>query len=161
MQRNVKWVFNPPKASHHGGVWERCICTVRKVLNAITEQIVDDERLSTLMFEVEAIVNSRQLRKYRTIPKISKPSPQITCCCSGKDPISPLAYLPTTIIIHVANGDRYNTLLICFGNVGQGNMYRACKNDSDGVKFRGILPWETLSFSLTKVHPATPGHWAK
>lgn len=30
LQRNIKWVFNPPTASHHGGVWERCIRTVRK-----------------------------------------------------------------------------------------------------------------------------------
>ncbi|XP_068757864.1 uncharacterized protein [Montipora capricornis] len=25
IQRNVKWVFNPPSASHQGGVWERCV----------------------------------------------------------------------------------------------------------------------------------------
>jgi hypothetical protein len=34
LQRNVKWIFNPPTASHHGGMWERCICTVRKVTTA-------------------------------------------------------------------------------------------------------------------------------
>ena len=48
IQRNVMWVFNPPKAPHHGGVWERCIRTVRKVLNALMkEQVLDDERLTT------------------------------------------------------------------------------------------------------------------
>lgn len=52
------------KASHPGGVWERCICTVRKVLNAITkEQVLDDERLYTLMCKVEAIVNGRPITK--------------------------------------------------------------------------------------------------
>ena len=33
-QRNVKWTFNPPTGSHHGGVWERCFRTVCKVLRA-------------------------------------------------------------------------------------------------------------------------------
>ena len=45
-----------------GGIWERQIRTVRKVLNVILrEQIVDDECLSTLFCEVESIVNGRPL----------------------------------------------------------------------------------------------------
>ena len=70
VQRNVRWTFNPPKASHHGGAWERCIRTVRKVLNALTnEQVLDDERLTTLMCEVEAIVNNRPITKVSDDPK--------------------------------------------------------------------------------------------
>ena len=43
LQQNVKWTFNPPGGSHHGGVWERCIRTVRKVISALTkEQVVDN-----------------------------------------------------------------------------------------------------------------------
>lgn len=69
-QRNVKWVLNPPKASHHGGVWERCIRTVRKVLNALMkEQVLDDERLTTLLCEVEGIVNNRPITKVSDDPK--------------------------------------------------------------------------------------------
>ena len=50
LQKEIKWEFNSPAASHMGGIWERQIRTVRKVLNAILrEQIVDDERLSTLL----------------------------------------------------------------------------------------------------------------
>ena len=64
LQRNIKWKFNPPAASHHGGVWERCIRTVRKVLKALPrEQTMDDESLITLMCEVEAIVNGRPITK--------------------------------------------------------------------------------------------------
>lgn len=48
------------ESSHHGGIWERCIRTLRMVLNAVLKgQTLDDEGLSTLMCEVEAIVNSR------------------------------------------------------------------------------------------------------
>ena len=58
LQHDVKWIFNPPAASHHGGVWERCIRTVRKVMKALLkEQVLDDEGLFTLMCEVESIVN--------------------------------------------------------------------------------------------------------
>ena len=34
-QKDVEWVFNPPYASHHGGVWERHIRTVRQVMVAV------------------------------------------------------------------------------------------------------------------------------
>ena len=27
LQKDIKWTFNPPYGSHHGGVWERCIRT--------------------------------------------------------------------------------------------------------------------------------------
>jgi transposase InsO family protein len=30
LQKGIKWTFNPPASSHFGGVWERCIRTVRK-----------------------------------------------------------------------------------------------------------------------------------
>ena len=58
LQQTVKWTFNLPGGSHRGGVWERCIRTVRKVMGALTkEQILDEEGLVTLICEVESIVN--------------------------------------------------------------------------------------------------------
>ena len=54
LQQEIKWMFNPPAASHHGGVWERCIRTVRKVMKAfLKQQVLDDEGPSTLMCEVD------------------------------------------------------------------------------------------------------------
>lgn len=48
--------------SNQGGVWERQIRTVRKVLNSVLQQqTVDDEGLQTVMCEVEAIINSRPI----------------------------------------------------------------------------------------------------
>ena len=35
LQNHIKWSFNPPAGSHHGGVWERCIPTVQNVLRAV------------------------------------------------------------------------------------------------------------------------------
>ena len=58
----VQWHFNPPEASHQGGVWECMIRSVRKVLRALLhEQVVTDETLLTLMAEVERILNDRPL----------------------------------------------------------------------------------------------------
>ena len=55
LQKNIKWSFNPPYGSHFGGIRERCIRTVQKILQAILrEQIIDHERLLTLMCKVES-----------------------------------------------------------------------------------------------------------
>ena len=62
LQKNIKWCFNPPCGSHFGGIWERCIRTARKILQALLrEQVTDDESLSTQMCEVESIMNSRPI----------------------------------------------------------------------------------------------------
>ncbi|CAL8088659.1 unnamed protein product [Calicophoron daubneyi] len=56
----MQWHFNPPYASHRGGVWERLIRSVRRILTAIcTEQALDDEGLSSVMVEAERIMNNR------------------------------------------------------------------------------------------------------
>ena len=35
LQRNIKWGFNPPYGSHHGGFWERLIRSIRRILRAL------------------------------------------------------------------------------------------------------------------------------
>lgn len=62
LQKNIKWQFNPPAASHMGGVWERVIRTIRKILRALLgNQVVSHEVLITTMSEIQAILNSRPL----------------------------------------------------------------------------------------------------
>ncbi|KAL7831402.1 hypothetical protein SRHO_G00309050 [Serrasalmus rhombeus] len=62
LQRDIKWLFNPPSRSHHGGVWERIIRSVRKIMNAtLKEQSLDEEGLQTFFCECEAILNSRPI----------------------------------------------------------------------------------------------------
>lgn len=61
-KRGVKWVFNTPGASHHGGVWERQIRTVRRLLTATAcEQKLTDGDLRTFLTVVEGIINNRPL----------------------------------------------------------------------------------------------------
>ncbi|XP_069108188.1 uncharacterized protein [Argopecten irradians] len=58
------WKFNPPHASHFGGVWERMIGVARRILDSMlldNRKSLTNEVLTTLMAEVCAIVNARPL----------------------------------------------------------------------------------------------------
>ena len=60
--KGVEWSFNPPGASHMGGVWERMVGVVKQVFQAILPgKPLDDDALHTILLEVEAMVNSRPL----------------------------------------------------------------------------------------------------
>lgn len=73
-QKEIEWEFNPPSASHMGGVWERIIRTIRKVLGAVMkEQAMDDEGLATMMCQVEAVINSRPLTAISDDPSDLRP----------------------------------------------------------------------------------------
>ena len=75
--QGCEWCFNPPHASHFGGVWERQIGTIRRVLDAILLELgkpqLTHELLTTLLAEVAAIVNARPIS---TIPSdVDDPQP--------------------------------------------------------------------------------------
>jgi hypothetical protein len=75
-QMCIEWIFNPPAASHMGGVWERQIRSVRKILAGILHENgeqLDDESFRTMLCEVEAIVNSRPLTFPSTDPNNLNP----------------------------------------------------------------------------------------
>ena len=70
----IAWIFNPPAASHMGGIWERMICSVRQILRAmLREQVVSDEVLSTVLAEVTKILNSRPLSRNSDSPLDEQP----------------------------------------------------------------------------------------
>ncbi|KAG1690259.1 Gag-Pol polyprotein [Nymphon striatum] len=71
----INWHFITPNASHMGGVWERLIRTVRRVLTAIlaNEIRLTDEILDTVLCEAESIVNSRPLTNISDLPNDLQP----------------------------------------------------------------------------------------
>lgn len=74
LKYGVQWSFNPPAASHQGGVWERLIRSARQVLNSILyQQNVDEEGLQTIFCEVEAILNNRPLTTVSSDPHDIEP----------------------------------------------------------------------------------------
>lgn len=61
-QKEIRWRFNPPTASHMGGVWERQIRTIRKLLSVLmNQQQLTDEALQTFLCIVENVINNRPL----------------------------------------------------------------------------------------------------
>lgn len=69
LDKGIKWMFNPPSGSHHGGIWERQIRTIRRILSALMQQqTLDEEGLTTLFCEVEAIINDRPITKVSNVP---------------------------------------------------------------------------------------------
>ena len=73
-KKNIRWNFNPPQASHMGGVWERLIRSTRRIFNALlSSQTLTDDLLVTLMTEAESIINSRPLTPILLDPDAEEP----------------------------------------------------------------------------------------
>ena len=91
LKKGITWKFNPPAGSHHGGVWERQIRTVRRILGALVlEQTLDEEGLTTLLCEVEAIINDRPITKATNDPLDLEPlTPNHLLLLKGKPFLPP------------------------------------------------------------------------
>ena len=79
LQKGVAWKFNPPYASHFGGIWERHIRTIRKLLfHLLSSQSITDEVLCTVFCQVEWIINSTPLRSAVTSMKVMQKEKDLT-----------------------------------------------------------------------------------
>lgn len=60
---DTKWKFIPPATPHMGGVWERLVKSVKTAIGSALDhpRKPNDETLETIIFEAEALVNSRPL----------------------------------------------------------------------------------------------------
>lgn len=96
IQDGVEWSFNPLMGSHHGGVWERMIRMIRRILNSVLhQQILDDDGLHTLMCEVEAILNDRPITKLSDDPNDLEPlTPNNLLLLKGKPALPPGLFDP-------------------------------------------------------------------
>lgn len=91
VKEKVKWTFNPPSGAHHGGVWERLICSVKNILHSVTkEQTLDDEGLLTAICEVEAFMNNRPFTSVSNDPNDLEPlTPNHLLQLKGQPVMSP------------------------------------------------------------------------
>ncbi|XP_058803620.1 uncharacterized protein LOC131671301 [Phymastichus coffea] len=61
-EKGFEWRFNPPDATYMGRAWERRIRSVKVALDhALKGEVPTEEVLSTLLVEIEHMVNSRPL----------------------------------------------------------------------------------------------------
>ena len=109
LQKGITWIFNPPSASHHGGVWERLIRSTRKIIGGLVKkQNLDDESLQTLMCEAESIINGRPLTTVTNDQEIWNLLHQIICFFFVKTRLFLLVLLRKTTPYQEEDGDRYN-----------------------------------------------------
>jgi len=95
---DIEWHFNPPTASHMGGVWERMIRTVRRVMFAVIHERLTDEILDTVLCEVESIVNSRPLTKLTDSPEDAEPlTPNHLILLNGSCQPAPGSFRPEDV----------------------------------------------------------------
>ncbi|XP_045535696.1 uncharacterized protein LOC123721308 [Papilio machaon] len=67
--RGIEWRFIPPGAPEMGGAWERLVRSVKTALKVVLkERAPHFDTLSTLMCEVEALINSRPITHVSTDP---------------------------------------------------------------------------------------------
>lgn len=65
----IRWCFNPPSAPHFGGLWEAVVKSCKHHLRRVLgESTLTYEKISTLLTQIEACLNSKPL-PYRTTPK--------------------------------------------------------------------------------------------
>ena len=71
---DVQWYFNSTAVSHQGGMWERKIRSVRKILDALLkEQRIKDETQTTLLCVAERILDDRPLASLSDSPNNPEP----------------------------------------------------------------------------------------
>ena len=110
----------------------------------LREQIVDDERLSTLFCEVESIVNGRPLTVLYDDPNDETPLTPNICYFFVEDLICFPAGL-TRVIYMEGVGDMFSSPLTSFGSAGFASIYPLCSYVTSGCGQREICRMEMWS----------------
>lgn len=90
-QKRIEWKMIPPRAPHFGGIWEANIkCVKRHLYRVIGSQILSYEEMSTVLTQIESLLNSRPLCLLS-----SEPNPEVLTPAHFLM-ATPLQYLPAT-----------------------------------------------------------------
>ena len=74
LKHGIEFNFNTAAASHHGGAWERQIRSIRRILDRLLNtQQLKEETLTTLLCEIESILNNRPLTPLSCDPADPEP----------------------------------------------------------------------------------------
>ena len=147
-QKNIDWKFNPPGVSFMGGIWERVTRSVRKILGVLlSEQLVSEEALRTLMAEVEGILNGRPLIPNSDSSIDAEPlTPNHLLLLRPNSNLPPGTFEKNNLYCQ-RRWKQVQYLANAFGRDGCRNTYQAFKSGRNGSSHVVILLWATL-FSL-------------
>ncbi|GFW40573.1 uncharacterized protein TNCV_4824091 [Trichonephila clavipes] len=68
-EEGIEWNFIPPASPHFGGLWEANIKSMKRILLRVAKSaIMNFEELTTLMAQIEAVLNSRPLSPLSSDP---------------------------------------------------------------------------------------------
>ena len=89
----MRWIRNPPAASHMGGIWERQIRSAHVILSSFLlthGKSLDKESLLTLVAETEGILNLQSL----TVETISDPTSDLHLALSNNLTMKLMVVMP-------------------------------------------------------------------
>jgi len=90
----TEWKFNPPSAPHFGGKWEAAVKSVKFHLKRVLgDTAVTYEEMSTVVVQIEAVLNSRPLTTLRRCKRLRRFNSRAfsdgtsTDCYTGTQPV--------------------------------------------------------------------------
>ena len=143
LQRGRQWVFQPPKASHASGVWERLIRSTRTALKAMLgESLVEEDVLATVLTEVEATLNSRPLCAVSDDPNdLQQLTPNHLLLQRTVSALPPGTFVKEDMLFR--KKWRQTQMLTTFGDDSWGSTFQPYRRDKNGTDLDETRKLET------------------
>ncbi|GFU82052.1 integrase catalytic domain-containing protein [Trichonephila clavipes] len=73
-EEGIEWNFIPPASPHFGGLWEANIKSMKRILLRVAKSAITNiEELTTLVTQIEVVLNSRPLSPLSSVPNDLNP----------------------------------------------------------------------------------------
>jgi len=148
--QGCEWELTPPKASHHGGVWERQIKTVKSILMTCLYQLgsksLTRDDFYTFLQECASIMNSTPLWEYSSDPNDPRPlSPSMLLTLRTDSPFLPEIYQTKDLLAYGSKRWRRVQFL------SEQFWFRWRRDYLQSLHVRRKLPTEQRSFKVGDV----------